>query len=62
MANRSKVYIPPVTSTRCAAPGFSFVFSDDIEKWMYSSEGNARQRKHEEKKRTGGRIDKNSWG
>lgn len=40
----------------------AFFFSDDIEKWMHSSEGNARQRKHEEKKRTGGRIDKNSWG
>lgn len=62
MSNRSKIYIPPVDSARMKAPSFNFVFSDDIEKWMHSTGGNARQRKHEAKKRTGGRIDKNSWG
>lgn len=51
MKKYSKVYIPPGSSVRTSGPSFNFVFSDDIEKWMHSTGGNARTRKYEEKKK-----------
>lgn len=50
---KSRIFIAPVFSIRDTGPSFSFVFSDDIEKWIRStkSKHSERQRAYDAKRR-----------